>query len=138
MFTQQKKANTTNDASQLHENKKSKISIAFPSNNTSLPSIPPKSKEYRQIQSSIKCWIEGNQSELLRNGLNEEHYSIKAVKKGPTVIAHVECKLCHTLIKLQPKTTKKLGYTMEYLIGQNIFHFVINGSKQILGKQSLY
>ena len=61
------------------------------------------------MQSSIKCWIESHQSELLRNGLNEDHYNIKAVKSVTAVIVYVECKLCHTIIKLQPKSTKKAG-----------------------------
>ena len=44
----------------------------------------------------------------MRNGLNEEHYTIKVVKQGTAVTVHVECKLCHTSIKLHPKSTKTL------------------------------
>ena len=40
----------------------------------------------------------------MRNGLNEEDYGIKAVNTGTTVIVYVKCKLCHTPIKLQPKS----------------------------------
>ena len=114
------------------------MGIALPSIKTpSVPSIQSDSKEYRQVQSSIKCWIESHQSELLRNGLNEEHYSIKAIKRGTAVIVYVESKLCHTSIKLQPKSTKNLECTMEYPTGLKMLHFVILKILRTLGK-SLY
>ena len=51
----EKRPNNTKYSPQSHGNHKiSKISIALPSNKTPLlPSIPPESKECRQVQSSI-------------------------------------------------------------------------------------
>jgi len=101
-----KRSNATKELQSGSGHKKCKTSIEVAFNETS--SNLSISKDHRQVQSSINYWIDGHQSELLRS-LNQNHYSIKTVNEGTTVTVYVQCKLCNTPIKLQPKATKMKG-----------------------------
>ena len=52
-------------------------------------------------------------------------------------MVYVQCKLCNTPIKLQPKLTQKREFSIEYQTGQNMLHLaILKGLKQTPDKQS--
>jgi len=128
-----KRSNATKEPQSGSNHKKCKTSTEVAFNKApSSSSTQSESKDHRQVQSSINYWIDGHQSELLRT-LNEDHYSIKTVNNSTTVTVYVQCKLCNTSIKLQPKVTKMKGI-QEY---QSMLLLATSKSlKQTLDKQS--
>jgi len=104
-----KRLNASKEPQSGSNHKKCRTSIEVAFNETPSSSLTQsENKDYRQVQSSINYWIDGHQSELLRT-LNEDHFSIKTVNNGTNVTVYVQCKLCNTPIKLQPKVTKMKG-----------------------------